>query len=328
MAPSAYSPEQITQYLDYIGLPSHYHPSSPSRPPLSFDFLTTLHAHQIAAIPYENLSLHYSVTKEISIDPQVTFKKIVTDKRGRGGYCMEAAIFFNHILRALGFDAYTAGVRIRYRENGIPKGDYIGWTHIVNIVTLPDSTKHVLDVAFGGDGPTKPLPLLPGIVTSNIGTQELRFVHEPLAQQTHDAVASKYWIYQYRNAPTAPWNSFYAFTELEFLHGDFEIMNHFTSTSKRSFQTYTALVVKFLMAREGDEEMRAELRAEGKGKGGVYGKVMLVGGDVKVNTDRKTRVVKRCETEAERVKALREWFGMSFTEEEREGIRGHVTELK
>jgi arylamine N-acetyltransferase len=90
------------------------------------DYLTALHAHQIAAVPYENLTLHYSPTKEILLDPQVLFKKIVTDKRGRGGYCMEVAIFFNHVLRALGFNAYTAGVRIRYRENGVPKGPYIG----------------------------------------------------------------------------------------------------------------------------------------------------------------------------------------------------------
>lgn len=123
----AYSSDQVAQYLEHISLPSHYHPSSPSRPALDFSFLTALHAHQIATIPYENLSLHYSAVKEILLEPEVLFKKIVSDKRGRGGYCMEVAIFFNLMLRGLGFDAYTTGVRIRYRENGVPKGDYIGW---------------------------------------------------------------------------------------------------------------------------------------------------------------------------------------------------------
>jgi arylamine N-acetyltransferase len=52
---------------------------------------------------------------------------MVTDKRGRGGYCMENSIFFNHVLRALGFRVYTAGVRVRPRVDGVPAGDYLGW---------------------------------------------------------------------------------------------------------------------------------------------------------------------------------------------------------
>lgn len=33
--------------------------------------------------------------------------------------------------------------------------------HIVNLVTLPDGTKWMTDVGFGGDGATKPMPLVP-----------------------------------------------------------------------------------------------------------------------------------------------------------------------
>ena len=40
---------------------------------------------------------------------------------------MESCIFFNHVLRKLGFEAYTTGARIRLREGGVPVGDYIGW---------------------------------------------------------------------------------------------------------------------------------------------------------------------------------------------------------
>lgn len=120
---SAYSPEQISTYLDYIKLPSRYHPSA--RPLLDLSYLTTLHVHQISTIPYENLQLHYSKSHRISLDPQWLFQKFI--KNGRGGYCMETSIFYNHVLRALGFDVYTAGVKIRLRENNVPHGDYIGW---------------------------------------------------------------------------------------------------------------------------------------------------------------------------------------------------------
>lgn len=40
---------------------------------------------------------------------------------------METAVFYRHVLRALGFRVYTAGARIRYRKDGIPQGPYIGW---------------------------------------------------------------------------------------------------------------------------------------------------------------------------------------------------------
>lgn len=40
---------------------------------------------------------------------------------------MELSIFFNHILLALGFTVYKAGVRVRPRVGGVPSGDYMGW---------------------------------------------------------------------------------------------------------------------------------------------------------------------------------------------------------
>ena len=129
---SAYTPQQIQAFLDYIELPSKYRPGN--NPAHDLKFLTALHVHTISRIPYDNLSLHYSPTHKINIDPQHTFHKTVTERRGRGGYCMENSILFNHILRALGLQVYTAGVRIRLRKNGIPDGDYIGW--YVLILTL------------------------------------------------------------------------------------------------------------------------------------------------------------------------------------------------
>ena len=87
-------------------------------------------------------------------------------------------------------------------------------------------------------------------------------------------------------------------------------MNHFASTSEQSFQTWTVLVVKFL--REGEN---------------VVGKVMMVNGDVKRNDGGRTGLVRRCETEDDRLDALKEHFGITLTEEEREGIRGRVVEL-
>jgi len=122
---SAYSPEQIAQYLSYSRIPAPYRQLD--KTPRDLKFLTVLHTHMLSIAPYENLCLHYSPTHKIDLDPQVLFKKIVDEARGRGGYCMENSIFFNHILRGLGFDVYTAGVRIRPRIDGVPGGEYMGW---------------------------------------------------------------------------------------------------------------------------------------------------------------------------------------------------------
>ena len=119
---SAYSPAQTKAYLDYIGLPE----SRQTQDEPSLAFLTDLHTHTLSTVPYENLSFHYSEHHKNSLDPQEIFRKIVLDRRGRGGYCMEISILYNHILRSLGFTVYTAGVKIIRREDGRPRGTFVG----------------------------------------------------------------------------------------------------------------------------------------------------------------------------------------------------------
>ncbi|MCJ1310208.1 N-terminal acetyltransferase [Agyrium rufum] len=303
---SPYTDAQIDHYLDHVSIPSKYRRRQ--NPSLDLKFLSTLHSHQLSSIPYENLSLHYSRDRTVSLDPQYLYNKFTHN--GRGGYCMELSLFYNHILRGLGFRAYTAGVRIRLRTAGVPDGDYISFVHIVNIVTLPDGSKYHVDVGFGGDGATKPLPLVDAVVTRNIGTQDLRLAHESIPQFS-GRPDEKFWIYQYRNGPDLPWNSFYCFTEHEHLQKDFEMGSFWVSQHPESFQRQSILVIKFLRREQG----------------GIYGKRMLVDTLVKENLGGKTAVIETLATEEERIAALKRHFGITLTEEQREGIRGFRTEI-
>ncbi|KAK3377706.1 arylamine N-acetyltransferase 2 [Podospora didyma] len=314
---SAYSSSQVSEYLSHIGLPPSFHPSA--NPVLDLTYLTTLFVHQITAIPYENLVIHYSLSHAVDLDPQAVFTKVVRNRRGRGGYCMENSILFNHMLRALGFtDAYTAGVRIRMRDpDNVPAGPYIGYVHLVNIVRLSsDGQKYALDVGFGGDGPTLPMPLVAGLVHHNsIGTQEIRYVHDCLPATPQRRGRDKNWIYEYRNGPDREWNAFYAFAEFEFFEPDFQVINYYTSQAPTSAQSYRPIVVRFLRG-DGDD-----------GRVKVVGKVMLMHGDVKRNVSGRTELVKTCVSERERVEALSEYFGIELTEEEAGGIKGFRSEL-
>lgn len=185
----------------------------------------------------------------------------------------------------------------------------------MNIVTLPDGSKYMVDVGFGGDGATKPLPLISGHIVQNLGPQEIRLMHDNIDEETDKS--QRLWIYQYRNGKDKEWNSFYCFPEFEFLPQDFEIMNYYTSTRQggTNFQTRTVLVVRFLRGEAEEEEQ------------GILGKLILVNGEVKRNMGGKTSIIKVCETEEERIEALREYFAITLTEEEKLSVRGRNVEL-
>jgi len=303
---SAYTPAQISHYLDYISFPSALRSA-----PRDIHFLRTLHTHQITSIPYDNLSLHYNPTHMNSLDPQDLYNKFTS--HGRGGYCMETAVFYKHILLGLGFSAYCAGARIRLRsEHGVPSGAYVGWVHCTNVVTLSDGRKYSCDVGFGGDGPTAPVLMEHGHSQRNLGAQEIRLVQREFPGA---AAGPLFWFYQYRNSADAEWNDYYGFPEMEFTQADFNGMNFWTATAPGSFQIVQVLIVRFVRDDES-EEVR------------VKGKYMLHNGKVKRNFGGKTELIMECKTEEERVEALKKYFNITLTEEQRKAIEGYRTELK
>ena len=115
---SAYSPEQIAQYLEKIDVPVRFESSNPS-PKHDLEYLTTLQKHTLSAIPLENLALNYHTHAEASLDPEVLLER---SKRGlvnlpkivqiwltnliprMGGYCMQNNHLMELVLRGLDFN--------------------------------------------------------------------------------------------------------------------------------------------------------------------------------------------------------------------------------
>ncbi|KAL2837299.1 hypothetical protein BJY01DRAFT_46681 [Aspergillus pseudoustus] len=313
---SAFSTSQLSKYLKYLALPAGYDQfiHNPQSFPKTEEGLTTLFRGQITRFPYDNLSVHYSNNADgiVNIQPESIYAKLMgpEEPSGRGGYCLECGIFFYHVLLGLGFSAYTTGVRNRARVDGVPQGEYKGWTHIVTIVQLPSGHQYHVDVAFGGDGPTRPLRLVSGEPVHNLGTQEVQLVYGDIPKQTR--AEQKLWVYQYRNGPAREWNSFYAFAELEFFQDDFEVMNRYTSWEARDRGNFW--VVKFI--RGGETEGLPLLDGESvfaddTSAVPITGKLMYVNGVVKLNMGGKTRVLDSFQTEEEKFCGLKRWFGMT-----------------
>lgn len=120
-----YTPSQLTQYLAHISYPD------PSRlPPPTLDTLRRLAAHHLAAVPFESLSLHYSPTRRLNLDPDALFDKIVRGAGAggrRGGYCMEVNTLLACVLKGLGFDVCSVGARISFATDRKEGEGYNGW---------------------------------------------------------------------------------------------------------------------------------------------------------------------------------------------------------
>ncbi|KAB8207678.1 N-acetyltransferase [Aspergillus parasiticus SU-1] len=313
---SAYSALQITKYLSYLSLPAKYHVyvETPHLFPKDEAALTVLFRCQITRFPFENLSVYYSATRQPNIDPDTLYSKMMgageTGPTGRGGYCLEVNIFFHHMLRGLGFEVYTVGARNRDRVNGIPQGDYGGWVHMANIVSLPSGVRYHLDVGFGGDGPTRPIPLVSGAAIPNLGTQEARLLYDNISKESQRQ--QRHWIYQCRNGVDKEWNSFYCYPDLEFFQEDFEVINRFTAWEflKRDL----IVTVKFIRSGEEGEILQNQetlvQMPDGPDEVHIRGKIMLVNNEVKLNMGGKTKVIETLDTEAARMKALRKWFSI------------------
>lgn len=113
-----YTHSQIAKYFDRLQLPANqriYDVASLNSDE-ALAYLALLQKLHLVSIPFENLSLHYSPHRHISIHPEAVFQKIIGNHGGRGGYCMENTGLFSVLLHSLGFDCYSAGARV-FSEN-------------------------------------------------------------------------------------------------------------------------------------------------------------------------------------------------------------------
>ena len=323
--------------------------------------LTQLMKHQLLKVPFENLTQHYSWHRTVDVSPRHLFRKIVgqpqshveeedgeakAGKRfwgsggaGRGGYCMEVNTFFHTVLLSTGYDVHMSGARVYARATA----SYGGFSHCVNIVTLADGARYMLDVGFGGNGPIAPIPL-PSLDPSSgavrgdkppehphIHPAAVRLRHEPIPQQTNQRC--RVWILEHRahagGDEAEAWIPNYCFVDQEFLLEDIRGLNLNPWRSPHSFFTRKILMTRFTTEREAEGE------GEGPGSPGedaidgaeIDGAITLFEDTLKWRRKGELRVELKFENEEQRLDALRRYFDIEFDDEDRDAIRGTVAEI-
>ena len=305
-ARTVYSVDETAKYFDRLGLPEEKRKYGVAglSPNDALEYLTLLQKLHLAAIPFENISLHYSAHRSVSAHPDELFKKIIGDNNGRGGYCLENNRLFGTLLNSLGFTLYSGGARVR---NG---GGWGGWSHMIILVTIGDA-KYSVDVGLGAAGPIVPMPLeRSGTVQKHIKPASARLQWKNIPGNTDPS--QRLWVYEFRRDAESEWETTYAFSEVEYLPNDYTIMNYYTSTSPRTFFTQMVVADRKILGDDGE----------------LGGKVTLAGPSLKwLIQGKKTKEIE-FKSEAERVDALEEYFGMKFGQAEREGIAGLPSEIK
>ena len=183
--------------------------------------------------------------------------------------------------------------------------------HRVNIVTL-SSQCYLVDVGMNARGPIVPMPMISGTSMFSISPREARLLHSSIPEHTSSNALNMMWRLEVRNNEGSPWTPTYAFSEIEFLHADFEMMCWYTSTSPRSWFTHKILVGQMILDKQRQE---------------IIGDVTLFEAMLRKRIHGETCFEVECKSEKERVSVLQEHFGIKLTDVERNGIVGKEAQI-
>lgn len=84
---------------------------------------------------------------------------------------------------------------------------------MINIVKI-EGQRYLVDVGFGHEEPTRPLPLISGHTCQGIGLQSWKLEYMKTTQ--HTDASQRTWVFSHRDSDEAAWIPGYSFTEIEF----------------------------------------------------------------------------------------------------------------
>jgi N-hydroxyarylamine O-acetyltransferase len=202
----------------------------------SFEVLAALQRAHPAAIPFE--CLDPLLGRPVRIDAASLQAKLV--QGGRGGYCFEQNGVLWRVLTQLGFKVTPLSARVRWMApEDAPPGPL---SHMLLKVGLPEGD-FLCDVGFGGQSPTAPLRMQPGLVQST-PHGDYRMVQRGAELELQVRLLDR-------------WAALYHFSPEPRVLADYEVSNWFTSTFPSSIFT------NGLMASRAPEGQRVSLMNTG-----------------------------------------------------------------
>ncbi|PHH83075.1 hypothetical protein CDD82_3610 [Ophiocordyceps australis] len=301
---SVFTPQQVDEYLAYIKFPREQHASD------GLERLKQLMKRHTCRFPFETLSLHYSPHRTVSLDPEALHHKMLVEKRG--GFCLEQNELFGSVLRGLGYKAYPVAGRSNIRNTWTPL------IHMHNIAVI-DGKRYYVDVGMGALGPFEPVLLSPsggqqGREYVQIWPRRIRIDYRPIQSPSYNSGLPVWILMSSENdAPETPWTEVMAFSDVELMPGDLEMMNYFVSTHPCSYFAQTVLAMRGIMGQSGEVEG-----------------IMVLHKDMVRRSMQSTQpeTLAKLGTEEQRVRALEKYFDIRLSPVQQRSIRGFAAELK
>ncbi|TDC84394.1 arylamine N-acetyltransferase [Actinomadura sp. 7K507] len=196
--------------------------------------LRALHRGHTTSIPFENLEIMLGRPVDLSLD--AVQSKLV--ERPRGGYCFEHNRLFAAVLERLGYEVTALAGRVTMGADKV-----LPATHALLLVRPPgrsgDEPAWLCDVGFGA-GPLEPLRFRDGEEVEQDGWRFRLQKGRPVPTWTP---ATAGW--ELRQLLPEGWVQRHTFALNETFRIDFEVLNHYVSTSPRSPFTRRPFTQKF-----------------------------------------------------------------------------------
>ncbi|EPS38350.1 hypothetical protein H072_8036 [Dactylellina haptotyla CBS 200.50] len=301
--PIILSDEQTEEYLRFLKFTED--DIEKIREP-NLENLSVLMVRQLATAPFCNIDIHYSQAHQIVIDISYIFNKVI--RRKRGGYCMELNTLFSHLLATLGYNTWLAPARVsRERTGNVDDRNFHGISHVVNLIEFDNGKIYLVDVAYGGPTIVQPMELFEGNTKDSIGAEKHRLIKATIPELR---MKKPHWILQFKATMDDLWVDLYMFFEIEATLRDCEIWSNWTSSREGIFLKN---IIAARVIREGNKPV---------------GKYILFNSNIKRKFYAGVEDLPELTNEEERVKALKDFWGIELSQDDQEAIRGREPEIR